>query len=741
MQAVAHLLLKRGADDEVARLLAEASHQLESGVVTAQLATVLYDRGDYAGASAALDRYAELSPLLEKAVRSWLAARRADVRYKLGDRAGAAESARVVEEPFYTAFAERLSGSPLPEAVKLDFDLTPPEGDNPQAYDLLTRYWKQPRLDDAEPDGPPSLDGAPDAFERERFETAGWATREFTLSGDCLEAVLRRGVPAIVTLVEAGFGQPRVTIGFDPTRQSVSLADASERRASEAPLSTLLERFAASGPRVLLAVPAAEAHRLTGLDLPDAEQYEVLYAAQKAARASHPETCVTELARLRELAPGSRLARYGDLIYARAAGHPVLLLEAARALRVDYPKDNSLALAEAAALRELGRAPERKAVLQDRGEPLDAEPLVAQSLAQVLLPHREEREWAAILLRRSLRTRPTAAPGYYLLASLRWEQGQFDEALELYRCAACLDDTEEQFADAYRKAARSLGRGSEAVRLFQRRANRDERPHPASVVALAQTLEAQGDAEFAALALDGAIEKARATKPESGPDVVLADLLLSRAEWKATRRDLEAAHSDLDEAKADSEPEVWLRAAIKLARLVPDYTDAALHALELHRLDTGDPDALRLHLIGVSETEGRAAARAALAVVANARPRNYPVAKLLAEFAYPEGDELALAATRRLLEMCPRDAWALRQLAMLYADRKAHDQALDALAESARYEPDHPSYFSVLAHAHRRADRLDDALTALRDSIALYPDHELAIYELPQFLVGNRGQA
>ena len=97
----------------------------------------------------------------------------------------------------------------------------------------------------------------------------------------------------------------------------------------------------------------------------------------------------------------------------------------------------------------------------------DADPLLVQSLAQMLLPDPGAQAEADRLLRRSVRVRPHAAAGYFLLASQRWEHQHFPEAVELYRTAACLDDREEQFADAYAKAATVTGQGPEPLRLFQ----------------------------------------------------------------------------------------------------------------------------------------------------------------------------------------------------------------------------------------------------------------------------------
>src|SRR5262249_59654882 len=93
------------------------------------------DLGRHADAARSLDRYAELSPLMEEEVVKWLAARRADTAYLLGDFPAAATHAREVREDFYTRFASRLAESPGGEVVDREVapsnDVSAPEVSSP----------------------------------------------------------------------------------------------------------------------------------------------------------------------------------------------------------------------------------------------------------------------------------------------------------------------------------------------------------------------------------------------------------------------------------------------------------------------------------------------------------------------------------------------------------------------------------------------------------------------------------
>lgn len=741
VQAVAHLLARKGRAAEAVDLLTEASERLESGMVAAQLAALHLDLGHHAAAARSIERFADLSPLIEKDVAEWLAARRADVAYLLGDYAAAAEHAQKAgdEDEFYKEFAERLTGSPAPEGRKLlPLDL-PPEPVPPSAHDLLGRFWNV-SVPPAPADSPPLADGLPDPDERRRFDAAGWACREFTLTLDAVSALIARGVPFLLTLFETGFGQSRLVIGCDTIRQAVFLAEPSERKPVEAPLATVFERFAVTGPRCFVAVPPEHAGKLTGLDLPDAPLHDRLHAGQSHLADRRFADARAEFDRLTADAPTHTLARLAAVAWARATAHPVLTLDAADAMLAAHPHDPTFAMLKANALRELGRVHERAAFLRAEGERAEADPVLMQSHAQGLFPLPAEQLEAERLLRRSVRLRPHAPAGYFLLAALRWEHQAFDESVELHRIACCLDEREEQFAESYLRVARATGRLPEAVRLFQQRVRRADKPAPPAVRALVQALVERGEPEFARTALDKAIEKLTGTGTRNASDGVAAqaDLRLHKAELLASDGRFADAEVELAAAEPHAPRVMWLKAAARVARMKPDYHAALARLKEVLADDPLNADAQRLCVALLHDVEGRAAARQYLHDVCGRYPHFYPALRLRAEFLTGQPDDTAVRATQDLLDLCPHDAWAHRQLALVYGDRRRPDEALAAVRAAGQYEPDHPSQFAVLANVLRRADKTDEAAAAFRDGLSGYIDHELAIAELVRTARGSK---
>ncbi|WP_171471387.1 tetratricopeptide repeat protein [Frigoriglobus tundricola] len=786
VQSVAHLLLRQGRDRQALDFLVEADSHLESGLVAAQLFALQTDLGHYADARRTLERYTDLSPLIEPEVAKWLAARRADSAYFLGDYAAAARHAREVRDKFYDRFAERLenrtpqppsprgefeSPSPGPReapltgpgskgggigegasapsslseparaVIKLDY---PPPPAAVTVYELLARYWKHP-LPDAGDDRPPA-DGLPDAAERHRAEAAGWAAREFTLSLDAAVALIGRGVPFVLTLVEAGFSQPRLCVGADPVRGSVSVIDGLDRRAVDAPAGSLIERFAPFGPRCLALVPAAEAHRLDGLpDLTDGAAREALYAVQKPLLAHDRGTADAALRVMRDRFADHPLAPFAALALARFDANPVPAGGLRRAAREVPPRSDvgagegqRAARAEpgaraAGAARSRGRGGGRRT---DGGPDARAgAPAAAGPPAGGHAPAAPVGPQPADGRGRVLPARDPVVGGPALrrgdrVVPVRLRSGRAGGPVRR-RVLPC---------------ARATAQVPEALRLLQQRAGRAAVPVPAATRALHHALLDRDEPQQAAAALDQAINKLtpasggvsppEATRHEAAQ--ALGELLMFRAECHASAGRFAAAEADLTAAKPLVPAVAWHKGAARVARIKPDLATAGAHYLEAIKLEPLAMDSHRTLAALLADTDGRAAARTHLAQACQRYPHHYPLMKLRAEFLSgdPEAD-----ADRALLDMLaenPDDAWALRQRALVLADRKDDAAARAALDRAGAIEPGHAWYYSVAAQVHKRADRTADAFAALRTALRQNIDQEALIAELVQLSRGRR---
>jgi len=740
VQSFSHVLLRLGRDKEALDFLVEANSHLESGLVIAQLATLQNDLGHHHDAAKSLDRYADLSPMMEPEVRKWLDARRADTCYFLGDAQNSQVHARAVGEEFFTEFANRLATTPTIDRLVLPVDLSY-ERTPPTVPELLTRFWNQP-YPPAPEDHEPAPDGLPDASERQRLEAAGWVAREFLLTVEAAHSLAERGVPIAVSLVEGGFSQARLVIGADRRRQTVFFADGAERHPAEAPHESLRKRYHAFGPRALAMVPSTEASRLANLELPEAAEYDRLYAVEKPLLDNRREAALLAYATMKTVSPEHRLTKFAAIALARHDAHPVKLLDALDDLLTLFPHEPSLVLSRTSVLRELNRMEERQAALEVESWKTDADPTLMQSLAQMLLPLPNRQRDASRLLRRSLRLRPMSAAAFYLLGTQHWEKRELTDAVELYRFACGLDENEDQFADAYARAAKHVDQVPEALRLFQQRAGRAEVPSPAATRALYYALLDREEPEQAAAALNQAIHKLSEIKkkPRDGTDPAAAhaELLIFRAECAAAKGQWDDSERDLNTAQDLASPAAWNRAAARLARLKPDFAAAALHLLEVIRIEPLSIESHRSLVALLLDTEGRTAARAHLGQACQQHPHHYPLLKLRAEFLSTDADADPDRAVQDILDDCPRDAWAHRQRALILADRRRHAEALDEITRAGELEPDHPWYFSVLAQVHRRADRTDQAIAACKEGLRRNIDQEVLVQDLMQFSRGRK---
>src|SRR5206468_3775563 len=136
-----------GREREALERLTEAITHIESGIVVAHLAGIQLDLGHHHDARQSYERYAELSPLMEEEVLKWLAARRCDTAYFLGDFATAKEQAVKADEDFYTEFRKQLDEPTHQEAaisgrLELPAADTPPGAPSPRPLELLARFWQ-----------------------------------------------------------------------------------------------------------------------------------------------------------------------------------------------------------------------------------------------------------------------------------------------------------------------------------------------------------------------------------------------------------------------------------------------------------------------------------------------------------------------------------------------------------------------------------------------------------------------
>ncbi len=722
VQAKAHLLQLLDREEEAAEFLAEASRRLASGPIAAYLATVQGELGRHAEAMQSLDRFASLSPLIDAPTSRWLAGRRSDAAYHLGDLPAAAAFARESKEPFFLALADRLDA---PDAdgrrvrLAVGFVRQHYQTCAPATLAALARYWGK-EADHLEVAGEICYDGTPDHRERSWAEGNGWAVREFTVTWDAAIALLDRSVPFTLTTVETQSAHLQAVIGYDARRGTLLIRDPTLPHEGEALAGPFLERYKSVGPRGMAMVPRDRAGLLDDLDLPEATLYDHVHRMQVALREHDREAASTAFEALLAEAPDHRLAHHACRLLAIYDADTPTMLSALEALRGSFPDDVNLRLSQIACLRELGRRDDRLALYREGCSGALTDPVLRRQYAQELLADAREHPIAARLARRALRVRPADPGGIFVLARVAWESGRLTEALELHRFASCLDDKNEGLARSYFAAARHLRREDEPLRLLEGRTRR----FGALSSQPARTLHgALADLDRVAEA-SAVLEEALRLRPEDG------ELLLYAAESDASAGEFDRAAARLEEARGHCRRGDWRRAAANLASARGDLAGALGLWREVLGAEPAALDANRAVARLLAETEGRPAAQAHVAGACERSPHNYALHQALIEWLRDEGPAAAEPAVRRLLEIHPADAWGHRELALVLSELGRHAEAEAELRIASELEPRSSAEASVRGFVLERAGRLDEAREAFREAILRDVDNQPAIGRL-----------
>src|SRR5262245_13498004 len=276
VQVIAHLLQQLDRDNEAIELLLAAAQHLQNGPVLAQLYALLSENGRWAEAEPVLERFVELSPLLERSGRRWVAEQRARVAYRSGRRAEAARLAALVDTDFHRAFGARLADPPpRPERLQLDVTFVRQHFKTcaPATLAAIGRFFQFPaaHLQLAEVI---CYDGTPHWLQREWAEQNGWHVRSFRINQESAIALIERGVPFAITTVEANSAHMMAVVGIDRTCGYLLLRDPSQPYVVEVEAAAFLERYRPFGPRGTVFVPDDEQARLEGIELPDAGLYD-----------------------------------------------------------------------------------------------------------------------------------------------------------------------------------------------------------------------------------------------------------------------------------------------------------------------------------------------------------------------------------------------------------------------------------------------------------------------------------
>ena len=667
VQSAAYRLVQLRKDDDALKLLSEASVVLQSGDVWCQLAALQRELKNYTGAWESLARAQELWPLAEADAqrRQWLASERCDLACLMERYDEALTLAQQIDRPFYKrlvdrltrAIEERKSSQPLPASrVQLSVPFVRQFHDTcvPATLTSIANYWQKP-VQQQEIAQRICYEGTRAYDERRWAEENGFHAREFRITEENVERLVRCGVPMTLTTVDPGYAHSQGVVGIDVYRGTFLIQDPNDRHVVEAATEKFLEQYASTGPRGMLLVPAAEVQRIDGIALADAPLYDEHYAVDQALAAFDRVAAGAAIERMRALDPQHRLTLQCQISLARYDGDPTDQLNLVDQLLAQFPSDTNLLLMKLSWLSEFGQRAQRIELLRTACTGDQTHPILWSRLAAELLDDARDHAEAFYQLKRALRYNPNDARSLSLLAEYFWANSERQQALELYRLAAAVNDKDEEHSQRYFMASRYLHETEEAMSWLRDRSRRFGTRSSSPGRTLVSALEMLDRPQEAQDILKATVQQ----HPTDGELSAYAALYFGRY------YQLERAEEYLGACAGKCSPIVLKRTSATLALYSGDPAKAReqfREVVQLDPLDTGSQQKLvqlEMDLSGVDAAEQH------LRRVVNRFPHSYSLRAALIQFLRNFKLTEVEPELNRFIELHPRDAWIRREAAIV----------------------------------------------------------------------------
>ena len=654
---VCDLLVMLNREDEVEALLSEADKATENSAYAVRLVNFYSEREDHVRAMAFLDRYETLTPWREKDSEEWLNGRRADL-FILGDDMDAALAhAEKAGEGFHEKLAAqlRLEENKNGKRVRLPVPFVRQHNVTcaPATLAALCRYWDReaPHLEIAEQI---CYDGTPMYHERCWAQEQGFHTREFEVTWSIVGEVIDRGIPFTLGTIEPTSAHLQAVIGYDSRAGLMIMRDPTYAHYTESLAEAFLKDYGGSGPRGMLLLPASEAHRLEGLDLPASDLYDAFHELNGALEEHDREKAEEFLKQMEVEDPDHRLTWWARRALAFYDRNPNRRMECGEKLAEMFPDDVSIRYACFQSRIHLRTSEEQRVFLKEELDREDPHPVFAMEYARNLAADGRVSSDARRALLHAHRLMPRDADVILGLAQLAWEARELETAFEYYRLAACAEDRKEYYASAYFDAARRINRPGEALDFLRSRVRSSGSKSSGPAIALAEAYESLEREEDAFAVLDEAL----ARMPDDG------DLLLFTAGRHGFYGQLAKARDLLERAQGRAVSSAWNREAARLASMEEDWPACRRHWEAVLQQEPLAMDAYRACAQMVAETESTDAAVEYLEEARQRYPHFYPLHELLVEWLRHAAHPKTVPVLTNLIEADPTNQWAVNELAL-----------------------------------------------------------------------------
>ncbi len=706
------LLIELNRESEAERLLQDGCGLTEIADLRWQLYIYYSERERPEEALHWLNEYERHSPMLPEKARTTLRGNRAALHLLRGDLEAAKADAAACGSEYYKNMAANLDLPRAAQAARLRLPVGFVRQHHvtcaPATLAALAAYWGRP-APHPEIAGKICYDGTTNYSERQWAIDQQLDGREFRVTPEVTRALVSRGVPFTLVTTWTTGAHLQSVIGTDDRAGLLIIRDPTHAHYSEALLDGFLKDYEAHGPRGMLLLPESERARADGIVLPEAALYDRVHAIEAALQSHNRALAQQEFDQLCAAAPGHRLMWQAQHSLAAYDDNSVKAHEAQNALAVLFPEDAPTAWRAFRLNSPRRPRGEILAELERRTGDPKCDSVFHVELARVLADDDRTGRRATRLLYRQLRQNPSDAQTMLTLGNCRWAAGAFDDALELYRLAACAADKNEACAATYFSACRRLNRAEEGLAFLRHRVallgSLAAAPHTTLADSLEELLRS-GEAMQV-------IQSARRLRPDD------ASLVLYEARLHQSQGLFSEAGQLLAQAQHRVPPQDWHRQSANLERSCGRNSACIAHWQAVLKTEPMAMDATGELARLIAERDGMEQTLMLLGRTCMQWPWHMGLARLHVDWLRSAGRAQAELELRRILAHNPADDWAWRELALELSQRQRHDEANQAAAESLRLSPGLANSHSIYALTLRAAGRNAEAHAEYRRALTL----------------------
>lgn len=589
----------------------------------------------------------------------------------------------------------------------------------PASLTAVSRYWGR-EVSQAEIVEAICYGGTQNYDERNWAIENDWYAVEFDLNFEALKSLIDIEVPVLLATVEPGSAHLQIIVGYDENMGTYLLRDPYYPRLQEFLIGETENYYAANGPRCLVVAPQSLKEAIEQTPLTNRRLYDAVFKMNMALRNNDRERAQAIVMALTKNSPKERLALMSERSLAIYDGDEDRILNATENLLRLFPSEINLQLSKLASLNQIGASTEALTYLRSITDGPNPPFLLLSRLARAISWDHRLTEETDRLYQRLLKRSPTHVNTLYGYAGTLWDKQEYQRAYLLYRFCACLEDTEEGYAESYFKAARFNRETDVAIDFlvdrFRRFGSRDSGP----AISLFNALDALNRTDQAYEYLEQALE----LLPANG------HLRLFAARQYTYQgnvsRGMELLEAARDQSRAVNVNEV----AVELYEATLDTEKARQACKDILVIEPLNHFANNAYARLLVEAGRRGEAVGFIRSQLERFPGNLMLQKLLARWLDP-GDTAAIAAVyQEICENHPMDAAAFRRLSELQISQERYDQALQSALTAVEINKRDAENYGYLGDAYLAKNDRANAREAFREAVRVSCDYSYAYERL-----------